>query len=713
MIRVLLILGFIVCAMFGSNRADAQQLVYPPCSAIGVGAYCAATYNVKCDGVTDDTAAINAMLAATANGTQQTCNPCTGLRSQWNEAFLPAGTCLISNQIFFSTNINLAKRVLLRGAGVGYTTIKLADNSPMFQSYFSTLPAFSVCPICGSAESQFAMQVKDLTINVGYDNPGATGLQLLVNNMGGGSNLAITCPGLCGGCGLDLTQAYQGPGLFYGVVITGFNTGVCMSGSQYQMAFRDLTLVNQTNLGINVAASFVFSIDGLTSINTVPTLNLNTNGFASIINFNIVSPSMTASPAVVVAAPFHSPVSVCSIASPPNCLGAALHMSTGTIGSNYPASSQTAYQVLIGAGNVTCATVSTLPNGTTTYNPACTATPTQFVRENVPPNDAIGQWLAVGSTLTDTAIQTALNTCIGTPGTGTTVYLNNLGNNNNYVASAGISIPSCVNRIIGFGAGLTAASSYTVTTCMLTVAARASLLVIDDFAMPLLGTAPQGIPYICNPNGAPVLVRDTLIDAVGTSYIATGSSTSNAYGYLLDVSNGVINTTGQNVYGWGINSENQSTHLINNGAFVQLVGFKHENNGKFVQNNCYSGGPIPTTIIVGDYILNNQYWPLTLPAFDVSCGSMYYDSAFSSNFPAGRGYQPITVSLADSTNGTVYQYMAPLPGNSNSTPIAPTGWFLVNISQTTALPSTQTYLDVGGGAAVSGGAPNKILTSGP
>ena len=774
MIRFIAALILCILASHGARAQTTfapQPLVYPNCTQMGTGTYCSQNYGVKCDGATDDTVAINAMLTALAAGTgQPTTPPAAGIRSAWNEAFLQAGTCIVSGTLTLGSNENTAKRAVLRGFGKGVTIIKLADGSPLFQNPYHPTPVFSYCwtstSPCGADVSAFMAMLHDLTINTGYSNPGATGLQMLVNNVGGGAHLSIVSPGYSGGCGLDLTPSFNGPETYDDVTVVGFTTGVCMSSAQYYTTFRDLTLIGQTGAGMFAANGYNFSVDGLKSINTIPAISLIYNGYAGVANFDVESPSLTANPAfyantlsaksnianpiatltngaisgTVLSFDSQSGIGVVAINQVvidagnvvPGTLilqkindtnwvvnisqnvaaetmetiagtsSSALHLNNGTVGANYPPTSQIATGVSVGAGQYQCAIVTTAPTNVTTYNPNCTYWPTQYVRENAPPNDPINQWVSTNGVITTTALQTALNTCVGSPGSGTTVYLNNEGASIDYPVDSTLTIPSCVNRFIGLGARIYVSSLFSANACMLNVAARSTLLIIEDFENPTI-TGPNQYTSVCNPTGAPVLMRDILMTNTNVNYSATGSTTSNSNGYMIDVANGQIITTGQNIYGWGVDSESNRTHVINNGAFVQIVGHKQEQASVLAQTNC------GTTIILGTFTIQNQLWPQSMPVYDLTCGSLYADYTFASNYPANRGSQIPYIAVGNSTTGATLAYLA----KNGTTPLGPIGWYSIGNAFTATLPATQTYIDVGNNIALGGGDGNHVITVGP
>lgn len=721
---LLFALSTIVVLACLSPRAHAQTvftptpLVYPTCPQIGAAAFCATdpAYGAKCDGATDDTAALNNVLAAAANSP----------RSAWAEVFLPVGVCLVSNTITPGGNENLSKRFVVRGMGRGVTQIKLTDSNPLFQNaYYAPRPVFSSCILtevkCGGDAQAFTTAIRDLTINTGYNNPGATAAQMLTNNYGGGSNIDLICPGNCGtGCGLDLTPSYQGPTTYDNVRIVGFGTGVCMTFNQYTTTFRDLTLVGQTGCGLlpqGPPAGYPFVVDGLYSVNSVPTVCINESASVVINNFSIVSPDPTNSPAIFINSIYNQPMATCVALNSGNggCYGGNVHLNHGTIGANFPASTQSVEtttngvfgSVSLGASQIGCTIVQTSPTGTTTVNQSCTPVPIQNVRETVPPDDPIGQWVTTGATYTGAQMQTTLNTCVGSPGTGTTVYWTNAGNDVSYDVPTTLTIPACVNRIIGFGANVLPDVSFTPPSCFFSIANRTSLLVVEDFQVPGLGATKTGIPYFCT-NGNSLLLRDMSIDTWGTDIVATGTAGSPPV-YAIDICNGVVIANGQTVYMWGFDSESQgwnnNTHVINNGSFVQIVSQKNEQGAEIAQTN--KGG---TTINFGGFTIQNQQWVGSLPMFGLSYGTVYFDYVFASNYPANRGGTPIPATAASNTfTGAV---LVPFGSNPSAT-LLPGGPTIYGAIATAALPSSLTYIDLGGGYGVAAGDLNSVIAVGP
>ena len=219
----------------------------------------------KGDGVSDDTAALNAAI-------KQGCGKMSVL-------YFPAGTYLVSGRLgghgksFFWS--------YLQGAGRDQTIIKLKDNCPGYQDAKNPLWLMSNLedqPACkcwvdkaSGCNMAFDVQLNDFTLDTGKGNPGAIGLHYICNNTGGLKNLTIRSGDGQGVAGIDMRHPWPGPSLIKGVSISGFDYGLWIKHQSYHDTFEDITLENQNVAGI-LNQQHPISIRRLVSRNQVPAI---------------------------------------------------------------------------------------------------------------------------------------------------------------------------------------------------------------------------------------------------------------------------------------------------------------------------------------------------------------------------------------------------------------------------------------------------------
>lgn len=244
--------------------AHAQGIVFPP----GSGVLNVRDFGAVGDGVADDTGAINAALAAARPA-----------GSSARTIYMPDGVYRVTDTVAF-----LESRTTLQGQSRAGTIIRLADNAPNFQNPSSPRHVLSTRLSTGFSANEFRVSIFDLTVDAGSGNPGAMGVKFHPNNQGSLRNVAIRSsdPALVGVIGLDLGGTDKGPGMVRNLVVTGFDIGVALGGTEYGYVFEGLTLDNQRIVGLRNIWECI-SIRGLTSTGSVPVIqqDLNTqNNFA-------------------------------------------------------------------------------------------------------------------------------------------------------------------------------------------------------------------------------------------------------------------------------------------------------------------------------------------------------------------------------------------------------------------------------------------------
>jgi hypothetical protein len=290
-----LIVLFSVCFCIGGagiGRAEAPPIVFP--EDAGVVDVTQPPYHAAGDGVTDDTAAINAALRDHNLGTFEGNvtfieDPETGERIRKNSAggrpgeawtvYLPEGTYRVSDTLIPRDPYDPAmsqSTVRLIGAGVGRTVIRLADKTPGYgrpgrpKNVVQTGNAFGA-----KANSGFGNYVQHLTIDVGCGNPGAVGIQFDVANMGAIDHVRIVSsdPARAGWAGLAFYNI-AGAGLVKNLDVEGFDYGIFLGTGDVgvnNIAFENIRLSGQRQAGLFNRGKNI-QVHRLRSANDVPAL---------------------------------------------------------------------------------------------------------------------------------------------------------------------------------------------------------------------------------------------------------------------------------------------------------------------------------------------------------------------------------------------------------------------------------------------------------
>ena len=205
-------------------------------------------YGAKGDGVTDDTAAIQAALT-----------------ERKNLIYLPDGTYLVSDTLRWGKN---EKRQILQGQSTEGTIIKLVNSAPAYQNPAAPRPVIWT----GKAPAQrFRNGIRNLTVDTGTGNPGAIGIQYIANNQGAMRYVTIRSGDGQGQIGLDLGYTdEQGPCLIDTVKVVGFDTGIYTKHAVDSVTLEHITLEKQNLYGFVNDGGQCVSMRDLKSTNNVP-----------------------------------------------------------------------------------------------------------------------------------------------------------------------------------------------------------------------------------------------------------------------------------------------------------------------------------------------------------------------------------------------------------------------------------------------------------
>lgn len=126
--------------------------------------------------------------------------------------------------------------------------------------------------------------MRNMTISVGKDNDGASGLFFYGNNQSSMSDIDVISEDGKGQIGLDLGAGEQGPCLVRNTFVKGFRIGV-QSEALNAVTIHNLSLEGQAQVGVQ-NKNHPMWIHGLTSINRVPALNIE-NGNIVLVNASL------------------------------------------------------------------------------------------------------------------------------------------------------------------------------------------------------------------------------------------------------------------------------------------------------------------------------------------------------------------------------------------------------------------------------------------
>jgi hypothetical protein len=221
-----------------SAVALAENIVFPADS--GVVNVKNAPYNARGDGVTDDTAAIQAALNAN-NGSNTI-------------IYLPNGTYLVSNRLIWPGTTSEQKRTILQGQSTADTIIRLKDNCTSPGNFTNPSTPREVIHTGGEPAQRFRNSIRNLTVHTGSGNPGAIGIRYYANNQGQMQAVKIISGDGQGVRGLDLAMSENGPCFVRDVAVDGFQNGIFAGGGN-SVTLENITLTNQSVAGLNNTGS--------------------------------------------------------------------------------------------------------------------------------------------------------------------------------------------------------------------------------------------------------------------------------------------------------------------------------------------------------------------------------------------------------------------------------------------------------------------------
>ncbi|GAB3222686.1 hypothetical protein GCM10027423_57350 [Spirosoma arcticum] len=263
--------------LLGPLWAVAQNIVFPPESGV--------TNLVTAYGLVP-----NNVAEATSNSAklQQAITDCFGRRNGTTSQtlYFPNGTYYINKKMTLGNitgGTTTSREVTFQGQSRDGAIIRLVDASPDFDGVSST----AVTPVLVFFEGTFnntgmGNYVKNLTIDIGANNPNAIGLDFHNNNHGGISDVTIRSSDSQrrGNTGLKMNIENTGTGYIKNVRVEGFDYGIKVGAYIIAYMYEDLELEGQRIAGL-VNQDKPIQIRRLTSRNAVP----------AIINTPTITPS--------------------------------------------------------------------------------------------------------------------------------------------------------------------------------------------------------------------------------------------------------------------------------------------------------------------------------------------------------------------------------------------------------------------------------------
>lgn len=234
-------------------------------------------YNAAGDGVSDDTDAINQALADHNDGQYI--------------IYLPEGTYLISDTLKWggvNDGEQATRYTILQGESKLNTVIKIEDNSSQYNDGFSPRPL--IWTGVGAAQ-RFRNAIRNLTVNVGSNNPGAIGIQFKANNQGGIFNVDVISEDGQGSLALDFKYSNEiGPMIVKNVFVDGFDRAIQTNFNVNSITMEHIHIQNQNIEGILVKQQVV-NIRKLKSVNSVLALrSFNQGSHVLLVDSELINP---------------------------------------------------------------------------------------------------------------------------------------------------------------------------------------------------------------------------------------------------------------------------------------------------------------------------------------------------------------------------------------------------------------------------------------
>ncbi len=248
---------------------------------VGFGINVVTQYGAKGDGRTDDTRAIQRAISENLGS--------------WREIYFPAGVYMLSAPLVWKDKTGKwGTGLRFSGEGRDRTILRLRDHLRAFNRDATRAVIYTGSKLyaetatgggkdyerLGEGNEAFGNYIENMTIDTGRGNASAVGLDFLANNIGAVRHVTITGSGKTG---LSLTRKWPGPLLLQDVRVTGFDTGIDVSGEEYAVTGDHIFLSGQREAGIRVRDT-VLAINRLDSRNKVPAIISDGVGLLGLAN---------------------------------------------------------------------------------------------------------------------------------------------------------------------------------------------------------------------------------------------------------------------------------------------------------------------------------------------------------------------------------------------------------------------------------------------
>jgi hypothetical protein len=581
-------------------------------------------YGAKGDGVTDDTAAIQAAISA-------------NIQTIHRVIFFPAGTYIVSSPLVWKNTSQTWKSYLtLQGQGQSATTIKLTDNNNFYQTGNAltgviTMGCENPLKSDGGGNNGFDNFIFDLTVDTGKGNPEAAAVDFLGNNYCGMRNVTLQSsdPNHIGQAGLYMGRYATGPCLMKNVTVNGFNYGVEATSYDYGITFSTLLVTNQLVSGIYNSTD-TLEMENVTSINSVPAVQ-------NVSNAGLIT---------MVGASFEGGTS--STSAIQNAGTVYLRNATA---SGYQSVLQNGATVVSGnsLAEYDSGPVKTLMAGPNTSLGLAVQDTPEFAEQNT------ANWKSVVSTGADptgavdstAAIQAAIDSG------ATTVYLPS----GQYKVSGTIHMRGNVQMFEGFDSQLLPTSTSFQNASnpipLLQIDSTTPSITIDHLDMGSSGTSCLGVIWVLNNSAANLILKDGAYNtrnpagSVNTGYNNTALATGTVFVEDIGAFPWLF-THPQTVYARQMNPEGTGMHVLNNGGQLWMLGLKTEGVGTIVETD--NGG---RTELLGGFVYPDGTAPTNESAFVIndSQASLIY-SLTSYSAPNPSGYANFQSQVAETQSGT-------------------------------------------------------------
>jgi Pectate lyase superfamily protein len=609
-----------------------------------------AVVNVQTFGATpndniDDTAAIqSAMNTAGNNGSKV--------------IYFPDGIYDVSDSLLLSNAVgSQVKRTTVEGQSRSGAIVRLAANS--FTDAANPKPVFDFNRGATVAQAFFNF-MRDLTVEIGANNPGAIGVNFYSNNGGAIRNVSLLSTSGNGTMGLNFLFTENGPFSVVNVQVDGFQIGIATSDHINSQTLTDVTLNNQSVYGIQ---------------NGQPTggrqalaiRNLTTTGPATGYYARFEDPDPNS---VLINANFNGTGAASSVYA--YNTGGPSYV-RGLTTSGYLASHQMKWDTntITGSGNASNIEVSSYGSGSTSATAGfsmlfpTTASGLNIAVPNAPVvpwgNPASSAWLAPSSNPTgdDTAV---IQAAIDTAGVST-VYLPQ----GTWQIDGTLIIRGDVRRLIGVGGTLTGSGTVRVDN-----ATGDQPVIIER-----LFTAANVRLSLQHNARRTLIVRDGGFESYSNTAQGTGDLFLDGYvGEQLAVTNQRAYIQQLNLEAWVNDRRGIGAFIRNDGGLVSILGFKTENRATNAGTFIHTLNGAQTELLGGLNYFNSGTWAATTPAYKVTDASFgwaslkSYDPGSTSNSPTIR-FQDTKAGVTNNLNASTERRSYYISRSAAATPAAP------------------------------------------